>query len=738
MKKIFHLMMAVLAGASVVSCQNFLSASSPSTVDADFVFSSYETGKTVMLGAYNTVTGAYTSGLPTNFDDIGSDTERCSVGLIAALVGAAQLYGGQSSYLVENYNINDGSVPGGNWNTFYSAINRCNQVIANIQAMENYDNIVATAPNDWSDLMGQAYAMRATMYLELVRHWGDVIYYTENELGQNIKELTSRDYIMENEIAALEKVEKGNWMYAVGENNHLPDQMTRNYVDGLIGRLCFWAAGYQTRRTDLEGGMSFYTDINGSPISFETWGEDPARNASYGRRSDWKSFYSRAIPYLEKGVNQTGGVRLTTVDPRTDKEGRTYGNPFQYYFDQVTKQVMPEESVFEWSIKEQNGNSRIAYNFGRGSNGGSPAYPPKANAQTCSYPAVLYGMFDPQDMRRDVSVNVTGSSGNGVEAIYNYALSNKNTVGIGMNKYDLNRQVNPDARQLYSGINYVYMRQADIILMLAEAYAVTGDNAKATTELRKIHDRAFPADVRDAKFSELLASVGGDLYEAVIEERKLEFVGETIRRFDLIRTGKLPKVAYEFRKQLIDQMAELRENGYVQFDNGNQFPAYIWTKTMNAQNLLGYRLTMQTPEGLTEGTDEYGLLVPGWRGQHDDWVSVAVEDGKKESDIIQDNTNLAIQGLFRYIDPDSAEAKALEERGYQKTLWGAWTYTSSKTNEYDSAVEAQWSSEFMCGYTDADYAAKKAPIYLMPMNETTCLTTGLSNGYGFNYPGKGK
>ena len=40
----------------------------------------------------------------------------------------------------------------------------------------------------------------------------------------------------------------------------------------------------------------------------------------------------------------------------------------------------------------------------------------------------------------------------------------------------------------------------------------------------------------------------------------------------------------------------------------------------------------------------------------------------------------------------------------------------------------------MCGYTDADYAAKKAPIYLMPMNETTCLTTGLKNGYGFKSP----
>ena len=731
MKKIFHLMMAVLAGASVVSCQNFLSASSPSTVDADFVFSSYETGKTVMLGAYNSVTNSFTSGLPTNLDDIGSDTERCSVCIIADLVGAAQLYGGQSSYTVENFNIN-GSFKS-YWNTYYGCINRCNQVIANILAFDNIDSILAGAPNDWSDLLGQAYALRATMYYEIVMHWGDCIYYTEAELGQDIKQLTNRDYIMEGEIAALEKAEK--WMYAIGENGHLPDQMTRNYVDGLIGRLCFTAAGFQTRRTDLEGGMGFYTDINGNPLTFETWGEDPARHASYGRRSDWKSFYTRAIPYLEKGVNQTAGASLTTTDPRSDGK-RTYGNPFQYYFDQVTKLVMPEESIFEWSIKEQGGSSRIAYNFGRGSNGGSPAYPPKANAQTCSYPAVMYGMFDPQDMRRDVSVNVTGSSGTGVEAIYNYALSNKNTVGIGMNKYDLNRQVNPDARQLYSGINYVYMRQADIILMLAEAYAVNGNTAGATTELRKIHDRAFPAAVRDAKFAELLASVGGDLYEAVIEERKFEFVGETLRRWDLVRTGKLPKVAFEFRKQLIDQMAELKANGYVQFANGNQFPAWIWTKTINAQDILGYRLTMQTPAGLVEGTDEYGLLVPGWRGQHDDWNAVAVEDGKPGI-IEMNNTNLAIQGLFRYIDPSSAEAADLEARGYKKTPWGACTYTkASKGEEYDSAVEAQWSSEFMCGYTDADYAAKKAPIYLIPMNETTCLTTGLSNGYGFKSPNK--
>ena len=133
MKKLFHIFLTVLAGASVVSCQQYLSANSPSTVDAEFVFSSYVTGKTVMLGAYNQVTSSFTSGLPTNFDDIGSDTERCSVGLIAGLVGASQLYGGQPAYTVEGYNINDGAF--NFWNSYYSCISKCNQVIANNDAM---------------------------------------------------------------------------------------------------------------------------------------------------------------------------------------------------------------------------------------------------------------------------------------------------------------------------------------------------------------------------------------------------------------------------------------------------------------------------------------------------------------------------------------------------------------------------------------------------------------------------
>ncbi len=312
MKKIFHILMAAVAALSMASCQEYLSANSPSTVDADFVFTSIETARTVLYGAFNSVTNSITSGLPTNLDDIGSDSDRCSIGIVADLVGASLLYGGSPSYSVEEFNIN-GSFRG-YWDTYYSALSKANQVIANILKKEDIETILSTAPNDWSDLLGQAYCMRATMYYEIVMHWGDCIYYSENEVGQDLKELTNRDLVIEREIAAVEKAEK--WMYSMGDSNHLPDQMTRNYADGLIGRLCFMEAAYQTRRTDL--GDDFYVNEEGKPYSYEVWGTDPARNAAYGRRSDWKTFYTKAIPYLEKGVNQPAGAALTTVDPRSD------------------------------------------------------------------------------------------------------------------------------------------------------------------------------------------------------------------------------------------------------------------------------------------------------------------------------------------------------------------------------------------------------------------------------------
>ena len=715
MKKIAKYLLIALCGTAAVSCN--LETTSPSVVDGQFVFGGIETGRTAILAAYNQLINDYNNGYVPNFTNIGSDIERCSVGNITDLVGGAQLY--LEPYTESAFNIN---FQKGNWDRFYSIIFKCNSIIENIENSPDIESIKASAPNDLSDLLGQAYCLRASVYYDMTMYYGDVIYI--KAAREESTDLTSRFAILESELDNLMKVEE--LMYPIGSAGHLSDQMTRNFCDGLIGRICFALAGYQTRRTDL--GADFYVDKDGKAITFEDWGTDSEKAAAYGRRSDWKTFYSKALPYLKKAVDEPGAAILTTEDPRSDNS-RTYGNPFQYYFQQINEEYKAPETIYEVTMKEVGGGSRIAYNFGRGSNGASPGLPPKANAQICSYPEVYYGEFDPQDMRRDVSMSVTGSSGTGVEVLYNFNLTNRLTLGIGLNKYDPNRVETPDLRQLNSGVSYIHMRQADIILMLAEAYAQTGDESNARIQLKKIHDRAFADDIQDAKFNELLANAGS-VYEAIIKERQLEFQGENLRRWDLVRTGKLPEIAYSFRKKMVDHMAELKANGYATFDNGNELPAYVWTKLVDARKEYGYRLTMQTPAGKQDDP----VLYPGWRGQHDDWqkakdYQISSRGNAVKVVPVEDFTNLAIKGLFKHIEPGSAEAKALEADGYKQTDWAIGMYT--KGGKEDADREAEWSTKFLGGYTDADYAAKKAPIYLIPMETNVLATTGLKNGYGF-------
>jgi hypothetical protein len=155
----------------------------------------------------------------------------------------------------------------------------------------------------------------------------------------------------------------------------------------------------------------------------------------------------------------------------------------------------------------------------------------------------------------------------------------------------------------------------------------------------------------------------------------------------------------------------VEKNGYYTFDNGNQLPAYVWTKQVDGRALYGYRLTAQTPAG----KEDDPVLYPGWRGQHDDWGSVIAKvAGVNE-------TNTAIKGLFKYIAPGSAEAQALEADGYVQTNWAVDM----------PAYKDSYATKLLAGYSDADYAAKNPPIYLLPFTYNTLTTSGITNGYGF-------
>jgi hypothetical protein len=253
------------------------------------------------------------------------------------------------------------------------------------------------------------------------------------------------------------------------------------------------------------------------------------------------------------------------------------------------------------------------------------------------------------------------------------------------------------------------MRLSEIYLGYAEACAATGDNANARTYLDKIRNRAFPSGKAN---TDAFITSCGSLLKAVVTERGFEFAGEGDRRFTLVRTGLLPEAIKNIKEMTKAMIEGIKANGYYTFANGNTIPAYIYTKVVDAKTTYGYRLTTQCPSG----KEDDPVLYPGWRGQNDDWATVAANNAISSKFTEVAKTNLAIKGLFNYIAPNSAEAKALIADGYKKVNWG-----QDLVDNFDEYYT----------YLFYDYDYDKAPIYLWPYTPNIITTGGFTNGYGF-------
>jgi hypothetical protein len=86
--------------------------------------------------------------------------------------------------------------------------------------------------------------------------------------------------------------------------------------------------------------------------------------------------------------------------------------------------------------------------------------------------------------------------------------------------------------------NFRTIRYADVLLMAAEANAkaTAANNAKAQGYLNQVRQRAFGDNLHD------ISSTGTALYDAIMNERRLELAMEGERFFDLVRSGKAAAV----------------------------------------------------------------------------------------------------------------------------------------------------------------------------------------------------
>ncbi|MEH0152549.1 RagB/SusD family nutrient uptake outer membrane protein [Limibacter armeniacum] len=152
------------------------------------------------------------------------------------------------------------------------------------------------------------------------------------------------------------------------------------------------------------------------------------------------------------------------------------------------------------------------------------------NAQGWQKPTMdLYNSFDNSDRRKDVSF------------ITSYKYSDGSSVSFEPHIakwWDM--EAEPRANQ--SDQDYIYLRYADVLLMYAEALneANGGPTAEAYEAINQVRTRARFDGVNVLNILPDLSGLGyEDFKEAILEERRHEFVAEGHRWFDLVRNGKL-------------------------------------------------------------------------------------------------------------------------------------------------------------------------------------------------------
>lgn len=695
MKKLIYIILGAMVLLNTSCNKEFLDVSSPSSVDEDFVFSSTDEAYKVLMGCYDIWRGA-DNGLFYDVQIVGSDTERHPEGYDAQARHIPEgLYASEMS--IDYKNSLDG------WASFFRIANRANIIMKAIESKEGYQTAVTSGqPNQWSQIYGEAAVFRAVCYHKLIRYFGDVPHFSEPIYSTSQTDsvgLISRDIIYDFEISELERVIP--LMYRLGQGGINAERFSRSFAEGLLGQMALHAGGYSLRRTDFD-----YGNVTFDQIGSEKW------NAKYVRRTDYKKYYEKAKIYLKAVVDNPGSARLITSDPR----GAAFNNPFQYNFQYNMDLLVSPESLYEVGITRAVGTSERPYAFGRPSGGGgSNAFPCKSYGQSRMYASFFYGDFDPKDLRRDVTTAVTVNSGACSERLVSFNPGSRERGGLPNNKWDESRMANPyTTAQRASGVNWAQLRMSDVILMLAEVYAELGEDGNAKAELTKVRSRAFSSADQATKVTTYISALSGQtLKDAIQEERKLELTGEGIRRYDLIRTGKMPQKIKERRDIQKAMIAGLKSKGYYTFPNGNTISNYIYTKMVNVAD-LGMTKMLTTQCTVPETDPTYPVKFPSWRGNCDLWGFTA-SDGKR---------SYAIQGMFKYIDPNGPEAAALVAAGYVKTAWAINMLSN----------EDHYTNNIFKGYPDDYFSAGVPPRYLFPLtSETIAKSNGLiTNGYGFS------
>ena len=566
MKKIVNILFAALVAVMAVSCEKFLDSKSPSTFDAATVYSNYSlTENTIFsiaqsFGETNNYRGRFLPWIGLNSDIEWYNTykptdEKYQIAGYAQLPNNNQL------------NLNNGPFA-----KMYEAIERANLCIEGIREYGNPEE-----NKDMAYLLGEALTLRAMIYYDLVRAWGDVPARFESTTSETIyKAKESRDVIFKQLLADLE--EAIPYLPYPGTNaaTSRTDRVNKLFAEGLYARIALMASGYAQRPDDGQVGTG---DLGTNRLS-----NDPELQKSV--------LYPKALAYLEDAIF-SGSASLEdfeTLWKNQSNQDNLVAGP-------------GHETLFV--IPFSDGRGRWNYTFAVRSEGSSYAGGATVTRGGDAGPVpTLWFKYDPNDTRRDVTcVNWRWNNNDEQEL-----------VGIqkwyfGKYRWDwMTRK--PYTGGNDDGVKPVVLRYADILLMAAEIANEQGDLAKAKSYLLPVRERAFKGHEDQAEAYVDGISSKEAMFNAIVDERAFEFCGEMTRKFDLIRWG----ILKEKLDQAIAEMKDLRDlTG--RFAGVNMLGGDVyWQLDGNKVVVYGFNGEAVKPAGAWEKKAEYFTKVVDSKG----------------------------------------------------------------------------------------------------------------------------
>lgn len=378
----------------------------------------------------------------------------------------------------------------GAWTTSYSGINRSNWVIKDAEGAAELSDA------EKAYYIAEAKTVRAFYYLQLWKFWGNIPYYDKNLEYPYIADQLSATDVYNKVIADLEDVIKAN-VLPMKETNARAGHATQAFAMMLFADYVMYQKD-ESRYKQAEGYM-----------------EEIINSHKYSLMSDYAAIWDYSGEWCDESIYE-----------------------INYYANGSTRDWGSANSPGGTVVPALIGVDGLAYTASdeHKAEGKAPASEFASGWGFCDVSKECYDLYEENDTRRtggllnmaDYEADYHKRTGDYVT----YGGRYQNT-GIFLKKYLGRPGGNTGAKaaaDLGWDNNQRIYRYSETLLNAAELLLRTGgDAAKAQTYFNEVRNRAHA--------SQRIVSL-----DNILEERRMEFVGEGKRYYDLVRFGKAAEV----------------------------------------------------------------------------------------------------------------------------------------------------------------------------------------------------